>query len=126
MTDEKTTWLPTILFDMHQLFGGRIALQFAAEFGGRRLYVPKEACADHRIAQVIGLDAMQWLVENYSTLYVMVPLGEHSSYNKRIGMVRRMVDDGETVATITRAAKCHERSVYRHRAKAKGDQGDLF
>ena len=126
---EKTTWLPSILFDLNQLFGARITLRFSAEFGGRHLYVPQEASADHRIAQTVGLNVMEWLVENYGGEYTLIPLGDHSSYTKRVNHVRRMVAEGETLGTITRVVHCHERTVFRHRAKVKSpdkDQGDLF
>jgi hypothetical protein len=127
MSEEKTTWLPTVLFDIAQVFGLGRALTFAGEFGGRRVYIPKTPAGGAKIAAAVGHDLLEWLVERYGGENLLVPLGEHSGYSQRIAQVRRLVDQGESASTITKVAAVHRRTVQRHRAKVRDDdQGGLF
>lgn len=129
-----TAWLPDLLRAMARDLGLTTALRFAAEFGGREIFVPMKARPDHRIAQAVSLTALEWLINNRQPgEKLIVPLGPHSSYRARIVAARRLLDEGRSTEEIVRALRMHERSVRRHRAAKRtmiagpvGDQGRLF
>lgn len=123
MTSDRI-WLPHVLFELADALGQPAALRFAAEFGGRRLAVPEEARPDHPVAQRCGIEVLAWLVSRWPGEPILVPLGPQSSYNRRIGEIRRMLQDGEDAATIVRAVGCHERTIFRHRRTLKDRRQD--
>jgi hypothetical protein len=122
--------LPQILYEIREAFDEAVALRFGAEFGGRRLWLPHVASADHKVAQRVGLPVLEWLVKTFGHGELLVPLGPHSSYNSRIGQIRRLLQEGEDTGNIVRSTGCAERTVYRHRATLRtrrdDDQGELF
>lgn len=120
--------LPDLLRDMAADLGLALMLRFAAEFGGREIYVPKRAVMVHAVAGRAGFDVLKWLVARQPGEKLLVPLGPHSSYGARIAAARRMVDEGRTTAEIVRALRMHERSVRRHRRAVReaNEQADLF
>ncbi len=56
------------------LLGETAFVALTENFGGRRLYMPRAAHADHPVAQVIGLDAAERLWSRYCPAVVRVPL----------------------------------------------------
>ncbi len=123
MSDQRV-WLPHMLFELAQAFDLALVLRFAAEFGGRRLPVPRQAHADHPVAREFGIEVLDWLVARWPGETPMVPLGPQSSYTRRIGEIRRLLQAGEDSATIVRAIGCHERTLFRHRATLKERRQD--
>ena len=108
--------LPDLLRRLAERFGLAIALRFAADFGGRLLYLPKKAASDHHIAVAVGLPVLEWLIGEFRPgEKVLVPLGPHSSYSRRIAEIRRLLQAGESAATIVQIVQCHGRTVRRHR-----------
>lgn len=118
-------WLPDLLRAMARDLGLPTALRFAAEFGGREIFVPMKATAEHKIAVAVGLPALRWLIKvRQPGEKLIVPLGPHSSYRARIVAARRMLDEGRSTEEIVRALQMHERSVRRHRSARRGKTAD--
>jgi hypothetical protein len=117
-------WLPHVLFELAETFGLPVALRFAAEFGGRRLAVPEEAHGDHPVARQFGIAVLEWMIDQWGPQNLLIPLGPQSSYNRRIGEIRRLLQAGEDAATIVRAVGCHERTIFRHRRTLKERRQD--
>lgn len=121
-------WLPDLLRAMAADLGLAPMLRFAAEFGGRELYIPVKAKPDHNVAHAVGVETLRWLVERRPGEKLIVPLGPHSSYRARIVAARRMIDAGKSTSEIVAALRMHERSVRRHRNSIRDRHGepDLF
>lgn len=57
--------LPPLLQDFVRLIGVTATMLLVERFGGLRIYIPARPNADHHLAQLIGLDALQKLSEVY-------------------------------------------------------------
>jgi len=91
-------------------------------FGGANLRVPESASADHLIAKVIGLQAMQRLVamladEIGDKRIMWVPTGYERELARRDRMIGAMFVEGMSVQQIMAATNMSKRHVEIVRAK---------
>tara|TARA_R110000868_G_scaffold230335_4_gene483476 strand:+ start:118 stop:537 length:420 start_codon:yes stop_codon:yes gene_type:complete len=56
------------------LLGQEAFVALTENFGGRRLYMPRAAQVDHRVAQAIGIDAARRLWSRYCPAAIRIPL----------------------------------------------------
>lgn len=127
-TEDRYAGLPGVLVDVATVAGVRAALELAAEFGGRRLYIPKRMHVDHPIARAIGMEAAPKLAALWPAERVLIPLGPCADGARKRAHIRKLLDGGRSVTEIVRALRCHERTVYRVKRSGGGDplQSDLF
>lgn len=62
------------LNEVAEVIGKQATCRLIDSLGGARWYVPREASADHRLAKVIGLDAMKKLCAVYGGGEIDIPL----------------------------------------------------
>lgn len=65
--------LPESVLDLIDVIGINAALTIVEQRGGIRLYVPAKATESHWLADLIGLDALQKLVDVYAREEIEIP-----------------------------------------------------
>ena len=65
--------LPDSILDLIDIIGINAALRIVEQRGGIRLYVPAKATAEHWLADLIGLDALQALSSVYAREEIDIP-----------------------------------------------------
>lgn len=121
--------LSGVLADIEEACGSAAALQMAAAFGGREIYIPRpEAIGEsHPIAQAVGLACGRKIAAHLAHGVVLIPLGPHSSLGRRRDSYRRLRLEGRSLAFIARALGVHIRTIKRYGAgEAPSDQLGLF
>ena len=96
--------LPKDAETMKQLIGIKAAMAICKEYGGRRLYMPKKAHADHKLAALIGLENLEKLATHY--------LGERITIPK-CAMAKKHLRNQKIIAacgpvSISKLAKLHD------------------
>jgi hypothetical protein len=124
-------WLPALLFDMAEAHGLQVALDFAARFGGRPLYLPARRDGTHPVERAFGPALLDWLIAQHGAgRHITIPLGPTSPAARRRVLVQQLLRRGEKPDAIAAAACMHVRDVYRWKARlerqARAGQGDLF
>lgn len=112
-------FLPHILFEMADKFGLPTALEFAVQYGGRHIYLPKAAHAGHEVAQKFSIELLGWMIEKWRDGDLLIPIGPQSTHAQLNRKIRAMAVSGVAASDVTRAVGCHERTVYRHRQRAR-------
>ncbi len=100
-------WVPET--ELIFMFGKDMAANILHHFGGQRLYVPRQAEANHVIAQHIGLEAMAILCAVYPSQVLELP-----SPNDRITakkMICALLDEGKSYSEIARRVRVGVRYV---------------
>ncbi len=112
-------WLPSLLFEMRAAFDETTALQFARQYGGRRLRVPYEATVDHYIAQTFHHPLLEWLVARHRGQLIAVPMATASYERQRNAEIDYWLAAGADTDTIVRRFGVHERTVKRRRKRIR-------
>lgn len=127
MTGAPDTF-PKVLAQIAEVAGIEAAWALAHARGGRTVFIPHTVADGHWLAETVGLENAQkicalYSVNNYGAR-ILIPMA--SSAQKAKAWTQVM--SGELSLTqIAEAMGAHERTVSRHRAKAKNaKQGDLF
>lgn len=123
--------MPAVLAVVAKAAGLPAAKALAQAYGGRRLFVPKQAKKKHAIAAAVGHDGMSALVDAFGGERIDVPLWTFSGIKTFIAGQRRAIiartQDGESQSKIARDLGCTERAVRKVRAHARRlGQGNLF
>ena len=119
-------WLPALLSAM--------ADAFDLDTGGTYLYLPREASADHQVAQEFGLPVLRWLLitkHGGPQTRIVVPRGPDEDRAMREAAVAQMTATGLNASQIARQLKVHVRTVHNARARIAaaamaGRQRSLF
>jgi Mor family transcriptional regulator len=100
-----------------EAIGTSAAAKVVAEFGGRRLYVPRRAHPEDALARLIGARAAAELARVFGGDRIMIPADfERAHRRERIVEARRR---GLTISSIAREIRCTERYVYKVLAQAR-------
>lgn len=112
-------WLPDLLREAAERFGADRAARLADAFGGRYIYLPSSARADHPVARAAGIEVLAWLIEREPRgARVVVPLGPRRAQQR----AARAAQDAALhlpAPALAAAAGVHVRTVYRWRARAR-------
>lgn len=122
-------WLPDLLDRMADQFGVDKALAFAQAHGGRRLYLPARARADHPVARGFGLAVLRWLIEEVGAAeWVLVPKAAGASIVQQVQLCQALRDQGFSRNQIAEKTGLHFRTVERRlqAARVSTAQPDLF
>ena len=96
------------------MIGDAAATRLSTEFGGRRIYIRKDAMADVAMIERIGERAARLLSARFGGVHIEVPL--------RIGRrerILRLSREGATVSGIAAQLHCSRRYVMQVRAEAR-------
>jgi hypothetical protein len=112
-------WLPDLLREAAERFGADRAARLAETFGGRYIYLPTSARADHPVAVAAGIDVLAWLIEREPRgARVVVPLGPRRA-QQRAARAARDAALHLPAPALAAEAGVHVRTVYRWRARAR-------
>jgi Mor family transcriptional regulator len=101
----------SLLRDIIVAIGAQAAAQLAADFGGRRVYIPATPSSLDQISRSIGLEAAVRLARLCGGERVMIPAHpERALRHAQIVALRRR---GASVSQIARSMGCTERYVYK-------------
>lgn len=117
--------LPDVLARFAEAAGVGPALKLAAAFGGTELYIPEKMVPGHRIAEAVGREPAEILVEIFGTGVLLIPLGPTSMKNRTHDEIRRLRSEGRAYPDIARATGVHIRTVQRVCNAAKDDPRQL-
>ncbi len=123
-------FLPESVVDLVETVGLAAALKIVEARGGVRLCVPTQARRDHWLAQLIGVEAMQALVEIYSGEEIEIPRCESAMRAARELRIIEEHAEGASNAQLARRYGYTERGLrkLRRRVEAREDspQLDMF
>lgn len=105
-----------ILARIAQAAGQAAARKIAAEFGGRRLYIPTRLAADHRLCLLVGFEAALAIRRELGPGHIDVPMGRAGESDATRRAVARMTAARVSAEETARRLGCAVRTVYRHRA----------
>lgn len=95
------------LDDLARLIGPDLAEKLSVDFGGTRLYIPRNPGQHAPITVSIGIDAARLVGERFGGERCLVPV--RAGRRARILSLR---EAGESVSAIARRIGCTERHVY--------------
>lgn len=72
--------------------GFKAAMLMVAAFGGTDVYIPAKMSPNHRIAQLIGLPAAQFLAQHFGNIELRIPLLSEYERVKKICLVVHLYD----------------------------------
>jgi transposase len=102
--------LPTLLSEIARATNQEVALIVARTFGGRQLYIPRTARADHALALAVGFDAAATIGARWGAQAHHVPSAK--PYLNWLD-VHRLRDEGKSTAEISAIVKLGQRHVER-------------
>jgi len=107
--------LPGILGQIAEVVGEETALKLAAEFGGRRLYVPVRPRPGDALAQALGMDGAQ-KVARILAGHVEIPVCRNWQLRRQL---LELIKTDLPSAEIAKRLRCHERTVWRYRRRVR-------
>ena len=120
------------LQEIRDVIGFAATLMLAHEFGGTEVFIPKNPKTGTRLADCIGVIAVEALKKHYGSGWFEVPAGPKSTYNQMIRSTAKAIHDGldanKSNTAIAREVGCNVRTVRRHKngTGSDDDQGNLF
>ncbi len=114
---------PPLISDLTDACGIVPARALAKLLGGTRLKVPRKARAAHPIAQVCGLEVLEWLVERHGGCAIDIPLSRPHPISQVGPVVARMTAEGASARDIARRFGVTERTVREWRQRMRDGGG---
>lgn len=105
-----------VLARIAEVAGAAAARRIAAEFGGRRLYIPSRLPADHRLCLLVGFEAACAIRREIGPGHIDVPMGTAPDAGTTRRAVARLTAQGLSAHAIAGRLGCAVRTVHRHRA----------
>jgi len=128
-SDGAFAYLPPTLADIAREAGLPAALKLMREKGGTKVFIPKRAPDDHWLVLLVGREAADRLGAYYASGQVFIPVGDRSSHRaylrQRRQAVADLVENGSSLNTVALETGMHARSVSRHKARLREDDGGL-
>lgn len=90
----------TILEDIGAEIGYHATANLCGWFGGKIIWIPREASPGHTIAKVIGMNAFERLAKDFGDQRLFVPKDAHQSLVRRRRQVHDLVRQGKTSSEI--------------------------
>ncbi|WP_439547830.1 hypothetical protein [Falsiroseomonas sp.] len=121
----ERVWLPNLLRDMAEVHGLPVALAFARRFGGRYLYLPASATAEHPVARAFGIEMLEWLLTrdyHQPGTRITVPQGPDADRAQQLRALRSLAARPLTVDQMAGETGLHVRTVHRWLAKFREEQ----
>lgn len=106
---------------LRRLFGGDVAEQFRAVFGGCTLHIPLKLDATHPIAKAIGLQCALALVDECGGVKFFIPTGKPAAFRDRL---RAAAAEGLSNREIALRLGVTERHVYAQRRRYGIEKSD--
>jgi hypothetical protein len=119
--------LPHLLAELADVAGTGAALAFAAEYGGRIVYVPRTLAPDHRFIAVLGREGAERLVELRGGENVTIPYGPAGTVAQARRRMVQALEAGKSGNEAAAAGGMTQRTAFRIKKRMRdGSQGSLF
>jgi hypothetical protein len=106
-------------------FGAEVLGSVLAEFGGGKVYVPKDPKEHHVLCQIIGVDRVKIIAKDFGDATIDLPLKQFGAIAMRRQAVKRACLDGRTTTSIVKEFRCSSRTVHKIRARLRRDGFDV-
>ncbi|MFL1781479.1 hypothetical protein ABSA28_01204 [Candidatus Hepatincolaceae symbiont of Richtersius coronifer] len=97
-----------------------IAWRLAAEFGGQKIYIPKQIKENHFLYK-FGKSFREWVCHNYQCESIVIPCGPTNDINRKSLQIKSLSLRGYSNNQIVRNIGCHYTAVSRVKAKISKD-----
>lgn len=104
-------YLPAMLQPFIRKTGPAPTIMLIEHYGGTRLMVPNHADPSHALAQLLGFEAFERLVQEFGGDTIDAPLGTIAKRATRNTRIKAGRAAGETVATLARRFQLTERAI---------------
>lgn len=107
----------SILEDFGAVVGYTATRKVIAWFGGRHLYVPRQALASHALADLVGMPVLRAMVAEFGGERIFIPSSSEDDRYLRDREIAERVAAGESTPEIAAAMSLTERRVEQIRAE---------
>lgn len=87
--------------------------RLCAEWGGRKVYIPKQATPECALAKLIGLEAATVMVAQCAGLSIVIPTSGAKASRDRRAQVLELRRRGHLISDIVTITNLSERQVYK-------------
>ena len=108
-----------MLEDLGAELGPAATLRLVSGYGGTNIKVPRKARADHYLANLLGMQALEALCNGWGGEVLYVPLNEYAAHIAVLRGVVRMVEEGRSAQDIAHVLEVTERTVFRMKLEAR-------
>lgn len=105
--------LPETMQELERVLGSFPALRLMAVHGGGTISIPVTLNPKHRLAEIVGLDAMTDLVAHFGGELLYIPKPDKRALYLRNQIIIQRYNEAEPVKKIAKDYKLTERQVWR-------------
>jgi len=102
-----------LLGEVEEAFGPAAAARLAARLGGQRIWIPTTEEGRRRLADLIGAEVADMLIERYGGIDVYVPMNVRETRVRRERCIAEMAARGLGTREIAARIGCTRRTVQR-------------
>jgi len=119
------SWLPPLLDEIAELAGLEAALALASHKGGEKKFIPTPDRLDdaHWLVVACGRPAAELIAQRLGGTMVEIPRGPSGNAARTARRIRTLIEQGASSNEIARACGVVFRTVTRHRARLRDDDG---
>lgn len=104
-------YLPAVFQPFIRKVGPAPTITLIEHYGGTRVQVPYHADPSHALAQLLGFEAFERLVQEFGGDTIDVPLGTIAKRATRNARIKAGREAGETTASLARRFHLTERAI---------------
>lgn len=110
--------LPLVIAEIAEVAGTEAAWAISQAYGGRTIYIPREATSSHWLTELVGIEAATKICKHYRAgnagLQLLIPLAKNHAAKQRL---IKALEAGMSATQAASVAGMHERTAFRTRKK---------
>ncbi len=114
----KNVALPASMLEIKEVVGVTGAVKLLQECGGTRIFIPRRLKAQHKLANLLGLEAARKMSAYFGGETLTIVRGSRARKRLRNLDIVRRYDQGEKVPELARCYELTERQIYTILAKS--------
>ena len=111
-TPASTPDFPESMTEMVESLGLSTVMQIVKEHGGTRLFIPKNMNAQHRLANLLGIEQARLLSSHFGGESLNIPRMAGAKRANRNQEIIRRYDAGDSVRVLAREFELTDRQIY--------------
>lgn len=120
-------WMPPLLNRIADIAGERAAILIGTEKACRKIHIPGRVGPKHWLAELVGLEAAQKIVEEFGSQNLVIPPALAGSKRQRARAIAELTGQGLSLNDVAAMVGVARSTVIEHRSKLKKpDQGTLL